>query len=602
MSRATLFTVAVLLAAAGCTKARTEAVVVVSTEGLRVPDDLDAITLVVADTGDLANPVFSKSFHVCGGAVASDCMTLPLDFTLIPGPHRNHSSRVQLTATRNGAPVIDDAAIFTFAEGVSLRLDFVLFANCLGVTDCAARDQACGPDAMCQTVPATPMSGEPDLSAGPGDMSAGEDLASAVDLAVPADLASTPGDMAIPRDLAMPPDLQMPDLAGCVPFCALGSCAPSNCNTPCPCGSQQVCGPSMMCQSCGNPTEPCCPGAVCSGTLHCYGGPPGTCDFPDMALPPGDMAATPDKVLTWTTMTYDSGTFYGIWAQGSDAFAVGDKATMGGVWRRAGDGALAFSADATYTQAATLHGVAGTDINHVWAAGDNATIVTYASGSWGAPPGTPPANTGNYHAVWVGGPGSPSVEIVGGVRNGSCMDSAIDAHFDGSLWRGGSVSMNACTFGAVWGNNLGFIAWPGNEHKIVFTTDDDMNEFTYQPSVNSNIYFRGIWGITKSSMWIVGDSGTIDHFAVDKFNQGTVSAETSNTTVQLNAVHGTSPSDLWAVGLSGVVLHSTGNGIWTQQTNAGNNMMQLNGVYALAPNDVYIVGALLGNKLIMHGQ
>jgi len=103
-------------------------------------------------------------------------------------------------------------------------------------------------------------------------------------------------------------------------------------------------------------------------------------------------------------------------------------------------------------------------------------------------------------------------------------------------------------------------------------------------------------------MWIVGDSGTIDHFAVDKFNQGTVSAETSNTTVQLNAVHGTSPSDLWAVGLSGVVLHSTGNGIWTQQTNAGNNMMQLNGVYALAPNDVYIVGALLGNKLIMHGQ
>src|SRR5262249_52410479 len=151
-----------LVTLGGCTKARTEAVVVVTTDGVRIPDDVDALTLVVADTSDVANPVFSKSFRVCGGDITSDCFALPLDFTLIPGAHRDHSSRVQITATRNSTPVIDDAAIFTFAEGMSLRLDFVLYANCLGVVDCAQRDQACGPDAMCHPVPSNPIHNDPD--------------------------------------------------------------------------------------------------------------------------------------------------------------------------------------------------------------------------------------------------------------------------------------------------------------------------------------------------------------------------------------------------------------------------------------------------------
>jgi photosystem II stability/assembly factor-like uncharacterized protein len=103
-------------------------------------------------------------------------------------------------------------------------------------------------------------------------------------------------------------------------------------------------------------------------------------------------------------------------------------------------------------------------------------------------------------------------------------------------------------------------------------------------------------------MWVVGDGGTIYRFAVDKFNNGNSSLETSGTNVQLNGVSGTGPGDLWAVGASGTILHSFGDTTWTQQTNVGNGMMTLNGVYALAPNDVYVVGSLLGNKLILHGQ
>src|SRR6185312_13456984 len=151
------------------------------------------------------NSIFQRGFQLCGGAVTDGCLTLPLDFTLVPGAHRDHSSRVQVTATRGGLPVIDDGAIFTFAEGVSLRLDFVLYGNCLGNVDCAARDQACGPDATCQAVPATPISGDPDLAVTP-------DLAVApADLGVTADLAvATPADLGMPADLAGPADLSIP--------------------------------------------------------------------------------------------------------------------------------------------------------------------------------------------------------------------------------------------------------------------------------------------------------------------------------------------------------------------------------------------------------
>jgi hypothetical protein len=344
---------------------------------------------------------------------------------------------------------------------------------------------------------------------------------------------------------------------------------------------------------------------ACSGILHCYGAAPGMCDVPDMAMPPPDGGpAPPDKVLTWTSMTYEPGTFYGIWAAGSDAFAVGDKSTTGAIWRRAGGGPLNFAADTTYTSSTTVRAVSGTDINNVWAAGDAATIVSYTSGAWGAPPGTPPANSGTYYGIWTGAPGTPSVEVVGGTKNGTCTDSTIDAHYDGASWRGGTVAMNGCAFGAVWGNNLGFIAWPGNEHRIVWTTDDDMNEFTYSFQVTSNVYLHGIWGVTKSLMWVVGDGGTIYRFAVDKLNNGNSSLETSNTTAQLNAVTGTSGGDLWAVGNGGTVLHSTGDSNWVKQTNlgAGTNFMTLMGVYALAPNDVYVVGSIMGNKIILHGQ
>jgi hypothetical protein len=600
MHTRTLAALLALAAAAGCTKARTEAVVVVTTEGVRVPDDIDTIELVVADAADTANPVFQKNFRICGADITQDCLTLPLNFTLIPGAHKTHSSRVQVTATRKTMPAIANAAIFTFAEGQSLRLDFVLYANCLGNLDCAVRDQACGPDATCHPVPVTPISGEPDLAFNAPDMSGtGDDLSTPQDLSIPQDL-SLPRDLATPHDLRTPNDLQMPDLAGCTPLCVVGACGPGNCGQTCTCSGTEVC-QATTCNPCGNVTQACCAGNLCSGPLHCYGG---TCDTPDMASGSTDMSAPADKLLTWDEQTFDTGTLYGVWAVGGDnAFAVGDQGSMGGVYKSVAG--AAFAVDPAYASTTTLRAVSGSSINDVWAAGDSATIVRWNGTTWGAPPpGNPVTGTAPYNGIWVGG-AAPSAHAVGGTRNGMCTDPAIDAHWNGSSWTGSTVASGGCAFGAAWGNGLGFVVWPGNEHKIQFSIDDGASVFTYQMVVTSNIYFRGVWGVTKSLFWVVGDNGTIDRVAIDKFNAGSSSAESSGVSTQLNAISGTSAGDLWAVGNSGVVLHSTGNGTWTKQTNISfAAMITLHGVFALGPNDVYAVGTLMagGSKIILHGH
>jgi hypothetical protein len=202
---------------------------------VRIPDDVDHIRLQVADAADTAHPLFDKSFLVCGGSITDNCLSLPLNFTLIPGKeHPDHSTRVQLTALRGNMPVIDDAALFTFAPEQDLRLDFVLYAKCIGVLECAERNQACGPDATCVDVPAVPIHGDPDLGGGPADLAAssadmampplydlaladlsGRDLTvrdlSMPDLAKPPDLSVVPPDLTMmPPDLSKPPDLTLP--------------------------------------------------------------------------------------------------------------------------------------------------------------------------------------------------------------------------------------------------------------------------------------------------------------------------------------------------------------------------------------------------------
>ena len=530
MSRALYFAI-VFVALAGCTKARTEAVVVVTTDGVRIPDDVDALDLVVADTSDLANPVFQKSFRVCGGDVTTDCFTLPLDFTLIPGAHRTHSSRIRITATRHNAPVIDNAAIFTFAEGVSLRLDFVLYANCLGNNDCASRDQACGPDAMCHPIPAVPISGEPDLATGPGDLAVGADLSSSVDLSLQPPDMTTP-DMAVAGDMALPGpgDMALPPIDMAM--------APS-----------------------------------------------------DMTMPP-DMTGN-TTVLNWTSSSgFDTGIFYSVYGAAGVVFAVGDKGTANNpIWKKAFAGStLQFNPDTNNTiTTQTLRSVWGTSKTNVYAVGDNATIVSQTGGAWAGTIGSGLPAAYPLNGVWIGLPGSPSIWTVGGTVNGSCTDTFDVGHFDGSAWESPESSVMGCAMGGVWSDGAGGVVMGANISRVEYTTSTLANRSTYKLSMlGNNIYIHGVWGTSMSNVYLVGDAGFIYHF---NYNGGTPtsSLQGPSTSVNLRGVHGSSASDLWAVGGS-QVLHSTGDGNWVAQTNLPVANADLYGVYAISSFDVYVVG------------
>src|SRR5262245_45397530 len=122
----------------GCTTPRTEAVVVISTSGLRIGLDLDAIRLSVSDLAPQGPETkFSETLPLCeAGQVDSPtdrCFTLPVTANLIPGAAgASDSVRVKVEALVNRNPVIADAAVFTFADRQRLRIDFVLYANCVG--------------------------------------------------------------------------------------------------------------------------------------------------------------------------------------------------------------------------------------------------------------------------------------------------------------------------------------------------------------------------------------------------------------------------------------------------------------------------------------
>jgi hypothetical protein len=573
MRRALTLTAA-LVALAGCTKDRTEAVVVVNTAGVRVPDDIDFITLTVADAGDVAHPIFTKKLLLCGGAVTQNCMTLPLNFTLIPGVHLDHSSRVQVTAQRGSADVIDDAAVFTFAEGQSLRLDFVLYANCIGNTDCAKRDQACGPDAMCQNVPVVPIHGDPDLGSGGGG--GGDDLASGTtdDLSMPGDLSSA--DLALPGggDMAVPLDMTLPlgDMA-CKPLCVAGSCGLSSCGTPCLCSAGEVCDTTMTCQ-------------------------------------PADMGSTggPDQVLTWTERTFDGGLFNGIWGlTGRFVVAVGNFAGSSAVFMSTDTvDPLNFVPDPRFTSMGTLYGVSGRSPNDVYVVGPSGVVVHFDGSTW-SDAGAGIGSGVGVNGVWVGGPGD-DVWAVGGNVSSPGNDPYGFAHHSTAMFPTGTHWSTTTGTGralqGAWGDGAGFVIAVADETSILYSSNNSGFTGVSVAATNNPLY--GVFGLSPPAMWAAGGNGTIWHLDY-KSSTGILGSTketlTPTTTASLFSVGGTT-GDLWAVGANNSVYHSIGDGTWTRQTNlpTPDNFTSFHGVFSLGPNDVYVVGNIMGTKVILHGQ
>ncbi|MGZ3439289.1 MAG: hypothetical protein ACXVDD_07225 [Polyangia bacterium] len=322
--RALLFAAAAagLVAAAGCTKHQTEMILVIMTEGVRVPEDVHKVHLTVADRQmSLDDTVYDADVELCNPMLTTGCYDLPVTAVLFPGKARGGDSvRVQVDAIGGGGTVIANAALFTFADEQSLRLDFVLYANCLGNVECAKRDQACGPLDTCIDL-------KPGQTNGP------------LDLAQP----RGPVDMTIPP----PPDMTMVDLAGAdlttVPADLTTTLDLAGCTgVVCDMGEQCVAG---QCQPCGGQGDPCCFGPtarppnwpnaggaggmgtctatnnVCNGSICVRCGSDGdlccstvpSCIFPDNCvgnicqMPPADMSMMPMDMFTPGDMMMSGG-------------------------------------------------------------------------------------------------------------------------------------------------------------------------------------------------------------------------------------------------------------------------------------------------------
>ncbi len=162
---------AVLLLAACSSPEPTEIVVVVSSVGVSMPEDIDAVQISARSGG---TPFFSNVTE-----------RLPMAVTIAPMRMANESVEIVVLAFKAGAVRIDNAATVTFVTGVRQRIDFVLFPKCLD-TDCASQvsQRSCTQSGRCVDISPTNMVGEPMLDGGVAvfDMSPSDQAAPAHDL------------------------------------------------------------------------------------------------------------------------------------------------------------------------------------------------------------------------------------------------------------------------------------------------------------------------------------------------------------------------------------------------------------------------------------
>jgi hypothetical protein len=112
--------------------------------------------------------------------------------------------------------------------------------------------------------------------------------------------------------------------------------------------------------------------------------------------------------------------------------------------------------------------------------------------------------------------------------------------------------------------------------------------FTPVPQMQN---IRGLWAISTSDIWGVGNAGTIIHYDGNSW-----STTPSGVTSDLWGVWASGSNDVWAVGDlaaaggNAVVLHTTGGGApWTAVNNPG-IPNKLNSIFGIGTADLWVVG------------
>lgn len=263
-----------------CDVSRTELLLVIDNAGLEIPREIDGIALEVRDMRDQVVFQLPQPIRPCRPGESPDgapkCYDFPIVVKLIPGERSpTDQVRLRLDAVRGAARVLANTAVFYFAKGRTLRLDVVLYPECLGNLSCAEQNKLCAKNMMCiDAMPTEVEPGQTDLAKRPSDLSA-----SATDLNQPPDLSLPPNPdfTVVPYDLApILPDLSNIDFSGCQPDCTGRQCGPNGCGGFCPPGCTSTvsqpaqCTPAGQCEQCGALGQACCGGTACANSgLRC---------------------------------------------------------------------------------------------------------------------------------------------------------------------------------------------------------------------------------------------------------------------------------------------------------------------------------------------
>jgi hypothetical protein len=268
-----------------------------------------------------------------------------------------------------------------------------------------------------------------------------------------------------------------------------------------------------------------------------------------------------------------------------------------------------------------LYGLWGKDANDMYAVGAQGGLVHWSGNGWTLQP--PPGKAdlrgvyGHGEKVWaVGWAGSAAVKtgikwetlpVVPTTANLNAVFATADGQGE-AVWAAaqngiyrlqdvaGQATWKATSppvFGnllAIHGSDKDHIWAVGQTYGAIWAWDGQV--WKLQPS-GTSIALRSVWAVGPTSVYAVGEKGTILHF-----DGITWKPMKSPVTTTLASVSGTSDSDVWAVGSRGVVVHWDGQ-TW-QEVDTPISDKALNAVWATQDGHVYAVGEgelLLGPML-----
>jgi hypothetical protein len=105
--------------------------------------------------------------------------------------------------------------------------------------------------------------------------------------------------------------------------------------------------------------------------------------------------------------------------------------------------------------------------------------------------------------------------------------------------------------------------------------------------------FHGLWGLSATSAWAVGNNGHVSHYTGTTWPAPIVIGGT--TPPDLYVVWGTSDTDIFVAGALGYIAHYDGV-TWTQMA-SGEAVQTIFGMWGSASNDLFVIG---GAGLILH--